>query len=318
MKRRSLKLRHPALELSLVVAVLAVGTSPAFAGSPGGKFQKFSRQLGGRALNIGKMNIQPHVQNRMKPAVRSNGFNAILNGGKQFIKQPQLRGSTKSQLNNNRGLVNGLLNSKAKDILAPKAKDLLRNSGKSLAKKHFQDFGKKNALQLKSLALSNLLNHGNNYEHKLRHQNEHNHIVRLDWCKRRPRACHWWYDTCRPIRYYAPEHCISYDWTYVTCSTDWHGVVQEARWYLGMKATLLPGVGLGVESVTPGSPADAIGLESGMVIIEANGAALVDETVMPAVIASSGGILNIKVIAGEGQPPQSVTLQLQRVVTQSF
>ena len=48
-----------------------------------------------------------------------------------------------------------------------------------------------------------------------------------------------------------------------------------------MKATLLPGVGLGVESVTPGSPADAIGLQAGMVVVGANGVALTDETTMP-------------------------------------
>ena len=146
----------------------------------------------------------------MKSKVSTKGLDAIRNNGKQFIKQQaQSRGITKAQLNANRGRVKDLLKNKAKDTLVPKANDIFQNHGKAFTKKHFEQFGNKKALQLKNIAIGKLKNHGINYQHKLRHLHERNHIIKLDWCKQRPRVCHWWYDACKPIRYYEPQHCIS-------------------------------------------------------------------------------------------------------------
>ncbi len=76
----------------------------------------------------------------------------------------------------------------------------------------------------------------------------------------------------------------------------------------------LPGKGLGIESVEPGSPAELVGLAPGMVILEANGIPMVEEEAMSAAIAESQGVLNL-VLMMEGDDVQyEATVEMTRLV----
>src|SRR5690606_9518072 len=121
--------------------------------------------------------------------------------------------------------------------------------------------------------------HGHNLLHLIQHNQKHGKVC-LDqhgWCHSKPKHCHWWYDYCKPLAYCEPQHHVTCSWDYVTCDylVNGHVVYADARWFLGMKGLLLPGQGLGVEEVTPGSPAAAVGLQPGMVITRCNGIDLV-------------------------------------------
>ena len=95
-------------------------------------------------------------------------------------------------------------------------------------------------------------------------------------------------------------------------------VVADARWYLGLNALLLPGQGLGIEEVTPNSPAAQVGLEPGMVITRCNGIDLVDEASMAQVIEQSGGVLQMELLLGEDKEPATCVVMMQRVPVQTF
>lgn len=142
---------------------------------------------------------------------------------------------------------------------------------------------------------------------------------KYNWCHYRPRHCHWWYDFCKPIRYCAPTECIRYVGTYVTCNAVVAGaVVEDARWHLGLKGVLLPGKGLGIESVEAGSPAEAAGLKAGMVVTVANGIQIADETSMPQAVEGSGGLLKLTVLDQADGQAADVTIQMQRLLAQNF
>ena len=112
---------------------------------------------------------------------------------------------------------------------------------------------------------------------------------------------------------------MSYTYDYVTCdATLAGGVVEDARWYLGLKGMLLPAKGLGVESVEQNSPADLAGLKPGMVITRCNGIDLVDEAAMPRAIEQSGGLLKLVVLSSLDGEEAEVTIQMRRLVSQSF
>jgi len=144
-------------------------------------------------------------------------------------------------------------------------------------------------------------------------------LLKPDWCDHWHGCCHWWYDYCLPIRFCHPVHCVSYTYDYVTCdATLAGGVVEDARWYLGLKGMLLPAKGLGVESVEQNSPADLAGLKPGMVITRCNGIDLVDEAAMPRAIEQSGGLLKLVVLSSLDGEEAEVTIQMRRLVSQSF
>jgi S1-C subfamily serine protease len=105
----------------------------------------------------------------------------------------------------------------------------------------------------------------------------------------------------------------------VTCDYIVEGqvVVEDARWYLGMKGLLLPGKGIGIEDVANGSPAASVGLLPGMVITRCNGVDLVDETALQNVIENSGGVLKMDLLLSDETPATCVVV-MQRVASQSY
>ena len=124
--------------------------------------------------------------------------------------------------------------------------------------------------------------------------------------------------SCAPIKVCRPADVVYCHWNIVHCNTVIGGHTVNARWYLGIEGVFLPGKGLGIESVAEGSPAAMVGLNAGMVIIEANGIAMETEEAMQQAIANSGGILQIVVIA-EGNPqPLQGTIQMVRVPAARF
>ena len=94
--------------------------------------------------------------------------------------------------------------------------------------------------------------------------------------------------------------------------------VHEVQWYLGMKGMLLPGKGIGIEAVEPGSPAELIGLRPGMVMTVANGVALIDEASMQEAIRISGGALQMTLLSEDGSQVLEGIVQMTRVASVSF
>ena len=160
--------------------------------------------------------------------------------------------------------------------------------------------------------------------HDLIRQNQvHNKICISNhgWCHSKPKHCHWWYNWCKPIRYCEPTHPISCDWDYVQCDHVVAGrvVVADARWHLGLKGLFLPGKGVGIELITPGSPAAFVGLQPGMVITRCNGVGLFDEQVLEKAIAQSQGVLQLDLVLNDTGAPATCTVVMQRVAhEQSF
>lgn len=95
-------------------------------------------------------------------------------------------------------------------------------------------------------------------------------------------------------------------------------VVENYKWYLGLTGMPLPGSGFGVEEVKAGSPAEAIGLTSGMVITKCNGVLIDSEGDMAAAIANSGGLLEIEVMDAADGEVMSATIELERIAVSAF
>ena len=132
-----------------------------------------------------------------------------------------------------------------------------------------------------------------------------------DWCDTRPPGCHWWNDWCPGIRRCPPSQCVTYSCSVVT--------VADTKWYLGLTGMALPGQGFGVESVEVGSPAEASGLATGMVITSINGLQIVDAATMANAIATSiNGLLEMEVMITAGTNAVPATVQMTRIVVSSF
>jgi hypothetical protein len=173
----------------------------------------------------------------------------------------------------------------------------------------------KNAISGKSGQHSPLL--------QLIHNNQrHNKVCvsNQNWCHSKPKHCHWWYNWCEPIRYCEPAHHVNCSWNYVTCDYIVEGqvVVEDARWYLGMKGLLLPGKGIGIEEVAPGSPAASVGLLPGMVITRCNGVDMVDETALQFVIEHSQGVLKMDLLLSGDETPAACVVVMQRITSLSY
>jgi len=149
--------------------------------------------------------------------------------------------------------------------------------------------------------------------HIIRHNQHH-------WCHTRPTSCHWWTQYCQPIAHCDHNDVVICDWNRVHCSTVLHvGVpAQDVQWYLGMKGILLPGKGLGIDAVEPGSPAELVGLQPGMVMTVCNGIQLVDEASMQEAIRISGGILQMTLLSADGSQVLEGTVRMARVAAVSF
>lgn len=94
--------------------------------------------------------------------------------------------------------------------------------------------------------------------------------------------------------------------------------VVEVQWYLGMTGILLPGKGIGIDAVEPGSPAEAVGLQPGMVLVNCNGIDMVDEAAMQQAIAISGGVLKMTLLSGENGQLLEGVVQMAQVERTSF
>jgi hypothetical protein len=168
-------------------------------------------------------------------------------------------------------------------------------------------------------------NHGKGHASKLLHLIQHNQkhgkicLDHKSWCHTKPSKCHWWYNYCKPLAYCEPQHHHYCQWQYVTCDYRVNGQIvhADARWFLGLKGLLLPGQGVGVEEVAPGSPAEAVGLQPGMVITRCNGIDMVDEAALAHAIGTSGGVLQMDLLLAEGTPATCVVV-MQRVTSVNF
>ena len=160
------------------------------------------------------------------------------------------------------------------------------------------------------------------FQHHIKHNQQLGKVCvdNNHWCHAKPKQCHWWYNWCKPIRYCEPTHYVNCHWNYVTCDYVHAGqvVVADARWYLGMKGLLLPGQGIGIEEVAPGSPAAQVGLTPGMVITRCNGIDLFDEAALGDAISQSGGVLQMDLRLSAGGPPATCVVVMQRVASQSY
>ena len=110
------------------------------------------------------------------------------------------------------------------------------------------------------------------------------------------------------------------NYIYPTCDYVAPGgvVVEDVRWFLGLKGLMLPGKGIGIETIAANSPAAAVGLQPGMVITKCNGVVITDNEVFGQVIAQSGGVLEMELLESiEGEPLQA-TVQMTQLPAASF
>lgn len=148
------------------------------------------------------------------------------------------------------------------------------------------------------------------------HKNFHNN----HWCQHRPAVCQWWNNYCKPIAHCHQHEIVVCNWHRVTCAPIAHAGVQTqpVQWYLGMKGILLPGKGIGIDTVELGSPAEQVGLQPGMVLINCNGIDMVDEAAMQQAIATSGGVLNMTLLSADGSQTLEGVVQMTQVASVSF
>ena len=137
---------------------------------------------------------------------------------------------------------------------------------------------------------------------------------------RRPRYSWWWFNYCTPLQNCAPADFSYCDYVYPTCDFQVPGgeLIEDVRWYLGLKGLMLPGKGMGIEKVEANSPAANAGLTPGMVITKCNGVAITDEVVFGQVVAESGGVLEMEVLDKIDGEPLFGTVQMTRLATANF
>lgn len=143
---------------------------------------------------------------------------------------------------------------------------------------------------------------------------------RRHWCHTRPATCHWWVSYCTPIAHCNINDLVICDWNRVQCApvVQVGAPVQQVQWYLGMKGMLLPGKGIGIDAVEPGSPAEQVGLRPGMVLTVCNGIPMIDEAAMAEAIRISGGVLNMTILSADGSQVLEGTVRMVQVAAVSF
>ena len=95
-------------------------------------------------------------------------------------------------------------------------------------------------------------------------------------------------------------------------------VIDDCPWYLGITGIVLPGKGLGIENVDVGSPAELAGLKPGMAISSINGIELVDDTSIANAIATSAGVLDMKVKIDDTQELVNLRVSLRRLTLKRY
>ena len=131
--------------------------------------------------------------------------------------------------------------------------------------------------------------------------------------------CGWWV----PWYYHCYWH-TSHSW----CWHHWHAhhfhVIRYHAgysYYFGADLFTIPGIGLGVASVSPGSPAEMAGLGVGDMILSANGQPLQTldgSEVMRHVIRTSRGVLDMEVLREASDQSLVMRALLQRVYHHSY
>ena len=97
-----------------------------------------------------------------------------------------------------------------------------------------------------------------------------------------------------------------------------HGHVRSA-WYFGIESFLIPDMhALGVHEVSPYSPAALAGLQPGDMILSVNGYAFDTESVLPEMIQTSSGLLNLEVYREGLEAPMVVQVRLRRLRITSY
>lgn len=92
-----------------------------------------------------------------------------------------------------------------------------------------------------------------------------------------------------------------------------HGHVRSA-WYFGIESFLIPDVhALGVHEVSPYSPAAMAGLKPGDMILSVNGYAFDNDSILPEMIQTSGGFLDLEVYREGMESPMTVQVRLRRL-----
>lgn len=249
-------------------------------------------------------------------SVSKNGLLSQIKGSKINSTPLKQLGSGKS-LKTAPGSRPGLGNSG----LSPKLNTRLNgNIGNLIKNKAGAAIGGKNGLLSSNLNKNlltdqkwhNVINHIRNRRLNLLHKDH--------WCHNRPAACHWWVGFCRPIANCTHHELITCNWGTVSCCPIVHvgTVAPEVRWYLGLKGILLPGQGLGIEAVEPGSPAALVGLQPGMVLTHCNGIEMTDESAMAEAIRISGGVLNMTLLSADGTQVLEGTVQMTRLASVSI
>ena len=72
------------------------------------------------------------------------------------------------------------------------------------------------------------------------------------------------------------------------------------------------------DDVEPGSPAEAVGLQPGMVMTVCNGIPLVDETSMQEAIRISGGVLHMTLLSADGTQVLEGSVQMTQIASLSL
>ncbi|MGI9441162.1 MAG: PDZ domain-containing protein [Rubripirellula sp.] len=120
----------------------------------------------------------------------------------------------------------------------------------------------------------------------------------------------YWTDLCAAPGYWSCWRPCHY--RVVWCPTV-HGHVRTA-WYFGVESFLIPDLhALGVHEVSPYSPAAMAGLQPGDMILSVNGYALDNESILPEMIQTSGGVLNLEVYREGLEAPMAVQVRLRRL-----
>ncbi|HBV66624.1 MAG TPA: hypothetical protein DEF45_26820 [Rhodopirellula sp.] len=122
-------------------------------------------------------------------------------------------------------------------------------------------------------------------------------------------GCHWT-DLCAVPGYWSCWRPCHY--RVVWCPTV-RGHVRSA-WYFGIESFLIPDMhALGVHEVSPYSPAALAGLQPGDMILSVNGYAFDNESVLPEMIQTSSGLLNLEVYREGLEAPMTVQVRLRRL-----
>ena len=95
-------------------------------------------------------------------------------------------------------------------------------------------------------------------------------------------------------------------------------MVESYSWYLGLECVFIQGRGLGIVDVQAGSPAELAGLETGMVIIQADGYDVFEEDLMDSVIQESNGLLNLELVIDGDDNVASFEVEMQKLSSNGF